>query len=117
MKKVLWSLLAVLPLLGVGAWQGAAHLTAGASPAGQQFDCCLDPAGTRRVAAGCSLECPPDCLDFTTAQKAEKGACCPQSKCCPSGACRAEAATATDAPKTSVKKKITCPECPFCPEW
>jgi hypothetical protein len=108
MKRVFWFWLAVLPLLGLGAWHGAAHVAANAGPAGEKFDCCLDPD----CPPGCSLECPPDCLDFTTtARKAEKSACCP------SCAGRGTGVISADAAKTSVQKKITCPECPFCPEW
>jgi hypothetical protein len=105
MKRVLWSFLAVLPLLGLGAWHGAARLTADAA---QKFDCCLDP----ECPPDCSPECPPDCLDFsTTAQKAEKSACCPLC------ANRGAAVASSNATKPSVTKKITCPECPLCPEW
>lgn len=109
MNKALWSLTAVLLLLGAGAWQ-VAPPAANATPAGQRFDCCLDPS----CPPGCCPECPPDCLDSKATAKIKKGE---QTECGPLGASCSDPACRAGASKTLVKKPYICPSCPLCPGW
>lgn len=53
-RKLLWSLVAALPLILGGSWVGWQAM-ANAAPA--TVDCCYDPF----CPPGCSDECPPDC--------------------------------------------------------
>jgi hypothetical protein len=57
-RKLLWGLVAGLPLTIVGLWAGwQAPGKANAQAGTQASDCCRDP----NCPPGCCPECPPDC--------------------------------------------------------
>jgi len=119
-RKMLWSAVAVLPLMAVAVVFAVYHQANAAAPVQAKtvkaVDCCLDPT----CPPGCSEDCPPNCCDVasvkTTTKTAKKTACCSEgSECCPDEAC-CPASTVTATAKTPQKKYI-CPPCPFCPGW
>jgi hypothetical protein len=114
-RKLLWSGLALLPLLAVAAWYGMGYANATSPakpPAGKLTCCCDDPT----CPPGCTPECAAECLPaakVNTAAKAER--CCPEGESCPE--CCAQSSKTTKAAAKAPQKKYTCPPCPFCPGW
>jgi hypothetical protein len=119
-KFVLCSVVAVVPLLGIGAWYGT------------HSECCwpgccsakaVVPSETEPVAAAqteccpdgpCCIECclPGCCEDGTKVATAKPAKVSSTSDCCSSGS---SCCLVPSAKKPEPKAVAFCPLCPFCP--
>jgi hypothetical protein len=82
-QKLIWSLVAALPLAVFGGWTGLQTVAnAGTGTATTSFDCCEDPT----CPPGCDVDCPPNC-DFlspleTVSKPAAPKTCDSATMCC-----------------------------------
>jgi hypothetical protein len=129
-KNVLWSVAAVVPLLGLGAWyamplgycspdcrEAKASLSAASQPVSKvAAHCCPDGDCCPDCFPGCCLQCPPDCCAEGVKPQPVKAEVKPSSAddCCLGGNCCLGTKKAPPVWASEFVGPI-CPPCPFCP--